>query len=77
MVAGTTLQNIEIFANQDDADEFLGGDVHVKNLLVHVSGDDAIDIDEGFAGSVSNFVVELNENSDSAIEVNGIGQSFR
>ena len=70
--AGTTLQNIEIFANQDDGIEFFGGDVHVKNLLVHASGDDAIDIDEGFAGSVSNFVVELNENSDSAIEVNGI-----
>lgn len=72
--AGTSIKNIEIFANQDDGIEFFGGNVTVDNVLIHASGDDAIDIDEGFAGVVQNFIVELTENSDSAIEINGIDE---
>ena len=71
MVQKTTISNIEIFANQDDGIEFFGGTVNVSNLIVHASADDAIDIDEGYNGTISNFLIELVENSDNAIEING------
>lgn len=67
----TKLSNIEIFANQDDGIELFGGTVNVSNLIVHASNDDAIDIDEGYAGTISNFLVELVEDSDSALEISG------
>jgi hypothetical protein len=69
--AKTTLNQIEIFANQDDGIEFFGGTVNVSNLIVHGSTDDAIDIDEGYAGTISNFLIQLVEDSDNAIEING------
>lgn len=69
--AKTTLNQIEIFANQDDGIEFFGGTVNVSNLIVHGSADDAIDIDEGYAGTISNFLIQLVEDSDNAIEING------
>jgi len=42
--AKTSINQIEIFANQDDGIEFFGGTVNVSNLIVHASADDAIDI---------------------------------
>lgn len=69
--AKTSINHIEIFANQDDGIEFFGGTVNVSNLMVHASADDAIDIDEGYKGTISNFLIELVEDSDNAIEING------
>ena len=40
-------------------------------MIVHASADDAIDIDEGYTGSISNFLIELVEDTDNAIEING------
>lgn len=70
--SGTKINNIEIFANQDDGIELFGGTVNVENILIHGSGDDAIDIDEGFSGTINNFLIELNESSDSALEITGV-----
>ncbi|MGB2476135.1 MAG: hypothetical protein ACPIB2_05545 [Flavobacteriaceae bacterium] len=67
----TKINNIEIFANQDDGIEFFGGNVNVSNLIVHGSGDDGIDIDEGYTGNITNFLVELENGADSAIEISG------
>lgn len=69
--AKTSINHIEIFANQDDGIEFFGGTVNVSNLIVHASADDAIDIDEGYNGTISNFLIELMENSDNAVEISG------
>lgn len=69
--AKTSINQVEIFANQDDGIELFGGTVNVDNLIVHASDDDAIDIDEGYAGSISNFLIELVEASDNAIEISG------
>lgn len=69
--AKTTLNQIEIFANQDDGIEFFGGTANVSNLIVHASADDAIDIDEGYTGSVTNFLIQLVEDSDNAVEISG------
>ena len=69
--SGTIINHIEIFANQDDGVELFGGSVNVDNLIVHASGDDAIDIDEGYTGTISNFLVELTDRSDNAVEISG------
>jgi hypothetical protein len=68
---GTTIENIEIVANQDDGVEFFGGTVNVSNLLVWNAGDDAIDTDQGFSGSVNNFIVVCGAETDHALEIDG------
>lgn len=67
----TVINHIEIFANQDDGIEFFGGTVNVNNIIVHGSGDDGIDIDEGYTGTISNFLIELEAGSDNALEISG------
>lgn len=53
---GTTIKNIEIVANQDDGVEWFGGTVNVTNVLVWNNGDDAIDADQAWTGTVDNVV---------------------
>lgn len=54
---GTVIENVEIVANQDDGIEWFGGTVDVKNALVWNTGDDAIDTDQSWAGTLDNFIV--------------------
>lgn len=54
---GTTIENIEIVANQDDGIEWFGGTVNVTNVLVWNNGDDALDTDQSWAGTVDNFIL--------------------
>lgn len=68
---GTSIRNIEIVANQDDGIEFFGGTVNVSNLLVWNAGDDAIDTDQAFNGSLTNFVVVCGAETDHALEIDG------
>jgi hypothetical protein len=53
----TVIENVEIVANQDDGIEWFGGTVSVKNAVVWNCGDDAIDTDQSWAGTLDNFVV--------------------
>lgn len=56
--SGTIVENIEIVANADDGVEFYGGTVDVTNVVVWNNGDDAIDTDQGYTGTIDNaFVV--------------------
>lgn len=55
--SGTIIENIEIVANQDDGIEWFGGTVNVKNVIVWNPGDDAIDTDQSWAGTLDNFIV--------------------
>ncbi len=55
--SGTVIENIEIVSNQDDGIEFFGGTVTVTNVVVWNTGDDAIDADQAFAGTVDNVVI--------------------
>ena len=55
--SGTIVENIEIVANQDDGIEFFGGKVSVTNVVVWNTGDDAIDTDQSWSGTLDNFVV--------------------
>lgn len=55
--SATIIENIEIVANQDDGIEWFGGSVNVKNAVVWNTGDDAIDADQSWTGTLDNFVV--------------------
>ena len=69
--AGTEIDNIEVVANVDDGIEFFGGTVDASNLLVWAQGDDAIDIDQAYSGTIDNVVVHLGDISDHAFEIDG------
>jgi hypothetical protein len=53
----TSINNIEIVANQDDGIEWFGGAVSVSYVSVWNVGDDAIDTDQSWKGELNNFVV--------------------
>jgi len=62
---GTTIENVEVVGNQDDGIEWFGGSVNVSNAVVFNCGDDGIDTDQAWSGSLSNVVV-----------IGAIGHSF-
>ncbi|WP_299109031.1 hypothetical protein [uncultured Winogradskyella sp.] len=68
---GTVINNIEVVANVDDGVEFFGGTVDATNLLVWAQGDDALDIDQAYSGTIDNAVVVLGDFSDHAFEIDG------
>lgn len=68
---GTTISNIEVVANVDDGVEFFGGTVNASNLFVWAVGDDAIDIDQAYSGTITNIGVVLGDISDHAFEIDG------
>jgi len=71
---GTTIENVEVVANQDDGLEWFGGTVNVSNVLVWNNGDDAVDTDQAWSGTVSNIVIAAP--GDSPFELDGPEGSF-
>lgn len=71
--SGTTIDNIEIFATLDDGIEFFGGSVSVTNAMVYWQGDDGIDIDQNYDGTVDNFFVYHGSGvgTDEGLEIDG------
>ena len=69
--SGTTVENVEVVANQDDGIEWFGGTVNVKNAIVWNAGDDAVDTDQAWAGTLDNFVIICGEDTDHALEIDG------
>lgn len=69
---GTTVNNIEVVANLDDGIEFFGGTVNVDNALVAYQGDDAIDIDMNYSGTIDNvYIIHGGDDTDEAFEIDG------
>lgn len=69
--AGTVIEYVEVIANQDDGIEWFGGTVNVNHALVWNSGDDALDTDQAWAGTMDNFVLICGETTDHALEIDG------
>ena len=67
--SGTTIDHIEIIANQDDGIEWFGGTVNVSHALIWNNGDDALDADQGWNGTMDNFII-INP-GDEAMELDG------
>ncbi|WMN12551.1 hypothetical protein QYS49_33910 [Marivirga salinae] len=55
--SGTVIENVEIVGNQDDGIEWFGGTVNVTNALVWNAGDDGMDTDQSWSGTMDNFLV--------------------
>ncbi len=68
---GTTISNIEVVANVDDGIEFFGGTVDASNLFVWAVGDDSVDIDQAYSGTITNTAIVLGDISDHALEIDG------
>tara|TARA_R110001606_G_C15325417_1_gene645036 strand:+ start:137 stop:1411 length:1275 start_codon:yes stop_codon:yes gene_type:complete len=69
--SNTIIDNIEVIANVDDGIEFFGGNVNATNLLIWGQGDDAIDIDQGYSGTIDGVLVILTSASDHGLEIDG------
>lgn len=69
--SGTTISNVEVFGNVDDGVEFFGGNVNVSNLLVAYQGDDGIDIDQAYSGTIDGFFVVHGGDTDEGLEIDG------
>ncbi len=74
---GTVIENVEVIANQDDGIEWFGGTVNVTNALVWNSGDDALDSDQAWAGTMDNFIIICGPTTDHALEIDGPEGTFR
>lgn len=56
--SGTIIENVQTIYANDDAFEFFGGTVNVKNLYAFATADDDFDFDFGYRGSVSNSIAK-------------------
>jgi hypothetical protein len=74
--SATVIENVEVVGNQDDGIEWFGGTVSVKNAVVWNAGDDAIDTDQAWSGTLDNFVVICGTETDHALEIDGPEGSF-
>ncbi|WP_296618802.1 hypothetical protein [Marivirga sp.] len=55
--SGTVIENVEIVGNQDDGIEWFGGTVNVTNAVVWNAGDDGMDTDQAWSGTMDNFII--------------------
>ncbi|HKK89713.1 MAG TPA: hypothetical protein VJ917_12750 [Saprospiraceae bacterium] len=68
---GTTIEYVEVVANQDDGIECFGGTVNISNALVWFQGDDAYDMDQDYTGTIDNFIYIGGPDSDHGMEFDG------
>ena len=73
--SGTTVENLEIVGSNDDGIEIFGGSVNVTNLFIYNNGDDAIDLDQAYKGTISNAVVVMDVGTDNVFEFDGTEDS--
>lgn len=71
--SGTVIENIEIYATLDDGMEFFGGNVNISKVLIYYQGDDGLDVDQNFAGTISEFAVIHGDGigTDEGLEIDG------
>ncbi len=74
--SGTVIENVEVIGNQDDGIEWFGGKVSVKNAIVWNVGDDGMDTDQAWSGTLDNFIVISGAETDHALEIDGPEGSF-
>lgn len=69
--SNTTVEYVEVVANLDDGIECFGGTVNITNALVAFQGDDAIDLDMNYSGTIDNFIVMHGIDTDEGLEIDG------
>lgn len=70
--SGTMIENIAVIGSADDGIELWGGTVDIKNMYIYNAGDDSVDTDQGYVGTLDNVYVQqvvVDDETDSrAIE---------
>ena len=69
---GTTIDHVEVYANQDDGVEFFGGTVNTSNMVVAFCQDDSFDIDQGHSGTHQFWFAIQDEGGDNIGEWDGL-----
>ena len=62
--SGTTIEYVEVYANQDDGIEFFGGTVNTKHMVMAFNQDDSFDIDQGYSGT-NQFWLSIQNSGDA------------
>ncbi|HSJ11480.1 MAG TPA: hypothetical protein VK916_02275 [Gillisia sp.] len=73
---GTLIDHVEVVGNVDDAFEWFGGTVNSSNLVAYAHGDDGLDIDQSYSGTITNALVIQGNISDHALEIDGPEGTF-
>ncbi len=73
----TSVEFVEVIANEDDGVEIFGGTVNCKNIIVAFCGDDAFDFDLGYSGKCQFLVGVNNNSSDRGLECSGGSQPLQ
>ena len=72
--ANTIVRNLEVYSTFDDGIEMFGGAVSIENFVGLYVRDDAIDIDEGWSGTIANaLVIQSATDGNHCVEADGIG----
>jgi hypothetical protein len=72
----TTLEYIQVHRGLDDGVEFFGGTASIDHVLISGPGDDGLDWDQGYRGTVDNFIVHhftSTSSSPNGIEADNFG----
>ncbi len=70
----TIVENLQVYSTFDDGIEMFGGAVNFTNFVALYVRDDAIDIDEGYSGTITNaLVIQSETDGNHCIEADGIG----
>ncbi|WP_045855664.1 hypothetical protein [Teredinibacter purpureus] len=82
--SGTTLSNLEIYANKDDGVEFFGGGANLTNYVAMYVQDDSIDLDHGYYGTIQNALIiqggavgEMTKTGAHCVESDGSASSLK
>jgi hypothetical protein len=74
--SGTVIENLELYATQDDGVEFFGGAVNISNLVALYVGDDSIDFSDGWSGTIDNaLVIHSRTASNHCVEGDNVNAS--
>lgn len=77
--SGTVIENIASIGSADDGIEIWGGTVNIKGLYVYNAGDDSLDTDQGYTGTMENVYAEQNVVDDEVdsrvIEADGYNET--
>ncbi len=68
---GTVIDHVEVVGNVDDSFEWFGGNVNASNLVAWAGGDDGLDIDQAYSGTITNALVIQGNIADHALEIDG------
>ncbi|MCF8465705.1 MAG: hypothetical protein K9G41_12735 [Flavobacteriales bacterium] len=70
---GTTITNVEVYATLDDGIECFGGTVNISDALVYFQGDDGLDVDMNYSGTIDGFAVVHGDGvgTDEGLEIDG------